>query len=130
MIESTFVRDRNVPLNGSPKGGRIEADGDEQQGVGTGGSAGADSEQATTDRSCEPIAGGELRTGEAEVDTACESSLARSDPESAAETGVKSDNSGGAGTSLAWLTANRNKKTEKQERGHSYRALTNSHKYS
>jgi len=82
--------------------------------------------------------------GEAEIRTGCESSLARSDPESATETGVKGGGSGGAGivgpalrfalnvppfglhrASLrAGPTMNTNKKTEKQKRGHFYRGKT------
>src|ERR1700733_15666337 len=65
---SPFVLDRNVPLNGSPKGDRIGADRDEHEGLGASGSAGADSEQATTDRGCESADGSELPTGEAVVE--------------------------------------------------------------
>src|SRR5258706_85291 len=38
---SPFVLDRNVPLIGLPRGGQIGANADEQEGVGTSGSAGA-----------------------------------------------------------------------------------------
>ena len=68
VIVSPFVLDRNVPLNGSPKGDSIGADGDEHEGVGKSGSSCADSKQATADRGCEPADGGELPTGEAIVE--------------------------------------------------------------
>src|SRR5580704_6704265 len=68
MIMSPFALDRNVPLNGSPKGDPIGADGDEHEGVGTGGSSCADSEQATADHGCEPVDGCELSAGEAVVE--------------------------------------------------------------
>src|SRR5580700_3425517 len=68
VIVSPFAIDRNVPLNGSPKGDPIGANGDEHEGVGTSGSSCADSEQGTADRGCQPADGGELPAGEAFVE--------------------------------------------------------------
>ena len=63
MIMSPFVLVRNVPLIGLPKGGQIGADTDEQEGVGTRGSAGASAEQAAAGRGCRSSAACELPAG-------------------------------------------------------------------
>src|SRR5467141_1039568 len=52
---------------GSPRGGQIGADGDEQEGVGTSGSAGSSAEQTTAGRGCRSTAARELPAGEAAV---------------------------------------------------------------
>src|SRR6202163_1868617 len=68
MIMSPFVLDRNVPLIGLPKGGPIGADTDEQEGVGTSGSAGAGAQQTVAGRGCGSTAARELPAGEAAVE--------------------------------------------------------------
>src|SRR5229473_2501713 len=68
MIMSPFVLVRNVPLIGPPRGGQIEADSDEPQGVGTGASAGAGARQTVAGRGCRSTATRELPAGEAAVD--------------------------------------------------------------
>src|SRR5215472_7938461 len=68
MIMSPFVLDRNVPLIGPPKGGQIGADGDEQEGIGKGGSAGASAQQAVAAGGCLPADARELPAGEAAVE--------------------------------------------------------------
>src|ERR1700686_530883 len=67
MIMSPFVLDRNVPLIGLPKGGPIGSDTDEQEGVGTSGSAGAGAQQTVAGRGCGSTAARELPAGEAAV---------------------------------------------------------------
>src|SRR5260221_13428902 len=64
---SPFVLDRNVPLIGLPRGGQIGANADEQEGVGTSGSAGWSAQQATAGRGCQWTAAGELPAGQAAV---------------------------------------------------------------
>src|SRR5258707_13524061 len=61
---SPFVLDRNVPLIGLPRGGQIGANADEQEGVGTSGSAGSSAQQATAGRGCQWTAAGELPAGQ------------------------------------------------------------------
>src|SRR5207245_599774 len=68
MIMSPFVLDRNVPLIGPPRGGQIGADGDEQEGVGKGGSAGASAQQAAAGGGCGAADARELPAGEAGVE--------------------------------------------------------------
>src|ERR1700686_1112393 len=68
MIMSPFVLDRNVPLIGLPKGGPIGSDTDEQEGVGTSGSAGAGAQQTVAGRGCGSTAARELPAGEAGVE--------------------------------------------------------------
>src|ERR1700675_4924594 len=68
MIMSPFVLDRNVPLIGLPKGGPIGSDTDEQEGVGTSGSAGAGAQQTVAGRGCGSTAARELPAGEAAVE--------------------------------------------------------------
>src|SRR5882762_9333764 len=68
MIMSPFVLDRNVPLIGLLRGGQIGADRDEQEGVGTSGSAGSSAEQTTAGRGCRAVAARELPAGEAAVE--------------------------------------------------------------
>src|SRR5229473_5949254 len=68
MIMSPFVLVRNVPLIGPPRGGQIEADSDEPQGVGTGASAGAGARQTVAGRGCRSTATRELPAGEAAVE--------------------------------------------------------------
>src|ERR1700737_553172 len=68
MIMSPFVLDRNVPLIGPPRGGQIEADGDEQGGVGKSGSAGRCAQQTAAGSGCEQADAGELPAGEAAVE--------------------------------------------------------------
>src|SRR6266404_1752263 len=65
---SPFVLDRNVPLIGLPRGGQIGANADEQEGVGTSGSAGSSAQQATAGRGCQWTAAGELPAGQAAVE--------------------------------------------------------------
>jgi len=68
VIMSSFVLDRNVPLIGLPRGGQIGANADEQEGVGTSGSAGWSAQQATAGRGCQWTAAGELPAGQAAVE--------------------------------------------------------------
>src|SRR3989442_3041316 len=68
MIMSPFVLDRNVPLIGPPRGGQIGADGDEQEGVGKSGSAGASAQQAAAGGGCGAADARELPAGEAGVE--------------------------------------------------------------
>src|SRR5712692_4306553 len=68
MIMSPFVLVRNVPLIGPPRGGQIEADSDEQEGVGTSGSAGAGARQTAAGRGCRSTSARELPAGEAAVE--------------------------------------------------------------
>src|SRR2546426_8756920 len=68
MIMSPFVLDRNVPLIGPPRGGQIGADGDEQEGVGKSGSAGASAQQAAAGGGCGAADARELPAGEAAVE--------------------------------------------------------------
>src|SRR5712672_4550994 len=68
VIMSPFVLDRNVPLIGLPRGGQIGANADEQEGVGTSGSAGWSAQQATAGRGCQWTAAGELPAGQAAVE--------------------------------------------------------------
>src|SRR5712692_11554170 len=65
MIISPLVLVRNAPLIGPPRGGQIEADSDEQEGVGTRGSAGAGGRQRATGRGCRSTAARELPAGAA-----------------------------------------------------------------
>src|SRR5258707_13460054 len=67
VIMSPFVLDRNVPLIGLPRGGQIGANADEQEGVGTRGSAGSSAQQATAGRGCQWTAAGEQPAGQAAV---------------------------------------------------------------
>src|SRR5437588_9880848 len=68
MIVSPLVLDRNVPLIGPPRGGQIEADGDEQEGVEESGSACASAQQAIASGGCRRVDVRELSTREAIVE--------------------------------------------------------------
>src|SRR5258706_174356 len=65
---SPFVLDRSDPLSGLARGGQIGANADEQEGVGTSGSAGSSAQQATAGRGCQWTAAGELPAGQAAVE--------------------------------------------------------------
>src|SRR5438445_3914605 len=65
---SPFVLDKNVPLIRPPKGGRIEADRDEQEGVGASGGAGASAQPAVAVGGCGAADARELPAGEAAVE--------------------------------------------------------------
>jgi hypothetical protein len=67
MIMSPFVLVKSVPLIGPPNGGQIEADGDEQAGIGEGGSAGAGAQPAVAVDRCGAADARELPAGEAVV---------------------------------------------------------------
>src|SRR3974390_1948218 len=68
MIMSPFVLDKNVPLIRPPRGGQIEADGDEQERVGEGGSAGAGAQSAVAGGRRGAADARELPAGEATVE--------------------------------------------------------------
>src|SRR5215472_12532790 len=68
MIMSPFVLDRNVPEIGPPGGGQIGANGDEQEGIEKGGSAGAGEERGTGSGGCSPAPACELPASEALVE--------------------------------------------------------------
>src|SRR5215831_6644099 len=65
---SPFVLDKNVPLIGPPKGGQIGADGDEQAGVGKGGSAVTGRKRGAACGRCRAANAGELPASEATVE--------------------------------------------------------------
>src|SRR5215831_19914588 len=65
---SPFVLDKNVPLIGPPKGGQIGADGDEQAGVGKGGSAVTGTKRGAACGRCRAANAGELPASEATVE--------------------------------------------------------------
>src|SRR5437763_4078425 len=56
------------PLIGPPRGGQIEADGDEQEGIGQGGGTGAGEERGAGGGGCGPTSARELPAGEAVVE--------------------------------------------------------------
>src|SRR5437016_14458190 len=68
MIMSPFILDKNVPLIRPPKGGRIGADRDEPEGVGTGGGAGTSAQPAVAGGGCGAADARELPAGEAVVE--------------------------------------------------------------
>src|SRR6266446_1912487 len=68
MIMSPFVLDRNVPLIRPPKGGRIEADRDEPEGVGASRGAGPSAQPAVAGGGCGAADAPELPAGEAVVE--------------------------------------------------------------
>src|SRR5260370_39427501 len=68
MIMSPFVLDRNVPLIRPQKGGRIEADRDEQEGVGASRGAGPSAQPAVAGGGCGAADAPELPASEAVVE--------------------------------------------------------------
>src|SRR5260370_39222835 len=68
MIMSHFVLDRNDPLIRPPKGGRIEADRDEPEGVGASRGAGPSAQPAVAGGGCGAADAPELPASEAVVE--------------------------------------------------------------
>src|SRR2546428_5534031 len=109
MIMSPFVLDRNVPLIRPPKGGRIEADRDEPEGVGASRSAGPSAQPAVAGGGCGAADAPELPASEAVVEAVpgtrgcgSEASQRRTDLESCSRREVSAEGAASGAGEVRW----------------------------